>query len=517
MDTAMITENEEDAFSDITEKHMEDKPAQKTFHLEEADVEVRSNSCLRCLSNCTKRCIICIGLVACVIAVITGVILYKFHEISNNTDSKPCPKQCYLGGFESPEPSVLDYGLNFWDTHFSNVEAEAEIEKCCPDIGCFNKHYPFDVLPFPECVNKSKISFTSYTEQIAGKIIQFEQDIPEDISRANAIIFIIHGYQSVGNASWVMKMKDVLLTQHPNITVIVVDWSYYASQYFYSQSASNTRAIGAYTALLIEKLERQRNVSSNNIWCIGHSLGAHTCGYTGAKTFEYTGRKIGRITGLDPAGPCFECQSSVKVGLHKECADLVEAIHTDARGVLGQLGTKRALGHVDFYPNGLGNQPGCEAWKQKRKRHNEKSEMLLQVNGKPAPGNMDFNPGDNRKELLGSRSQLHPSISWDIMWQKRSVIRMDSAETPQEKLRRQRRNPSDALSCSHSRAYYILIEALQRPGTCVAHKQCQDVDNIPGSCNNCTNGNCATLGYKEQNVTGIYYFVTRGRSPFCLG
>ena len=64
------------------------------------------------------------------------------------------------------------------------------------------------------------------------------------------------------------------------------------------------------------------------------------------------------FTGLDPAGPCFECQPSVRVGLHAECARLVEVIHTDGDGTLEEFGTKRPLGHVDFYPNGLGNQPG---------------------------------------------------------------------------------------------------------------------------------------------------------------
>ena len=45
----------------------------------------------------------------------------------------------------------------------------------------------------------------------------------------------------------------------------------------------------------------------------------------------------------------------VSAGLNPSCADLVDVIHTD--GLF--LGMLKALGHIDFYPNGGYNQPGC--------------------------------------------------------------------------------------------------------------------------------------------------------------
>jgi len=41
-------------------------------------------------------------------------------------------------------------------------------------------------------------------------------------------------------------------------------------------------------------------------------------------------------------------------GLNPSCADLVDVIHTDSL-----LGLFTAVGHIDFYPNGGHNQPGC--------------------------------------------------------------------------------------------------------------------------------------------------------------
>ncbi len=54
-------------------------------------------------------------------------------------------------------------------------------------------------------------------------------------------------------------------------------------------------------ARLVNSMIRRRAVSPESFHIIGHSLGAHIAGYAGERI-----PNLGRITGLDPAGPLFE-------------------------------------------------------------------------------------------------------------------------------------------------------------------------------------------------------------------
>lgn len=68
---------------------------------------------------------------------------------------------------------------------------------------------------------------------------------------------------------------------------------------------------------------------------------------------------LGRITGLDPAEPHF-AKAKPPVRLDKSAADYVDIVHTDASAFIrGGLGIKETIGHVDYFPNGGTDQPGC--------------------------------------------------------------------------------------------------------------------------------------------------------------
>lgn len=83
---------------------------------------------------------------------------------------------------------------------------------------------------------------------------------------------------------------------------------------------------------------------------IGHSLGAHICGYA-AHELKLRGSEwpVARITGLDPAQPCFR-NSDPTLRLDKSDAHFVDVIHTNGHvlkklglGLPYPLGTHRVL------------------------------------------------------------------------------------------------------------------------------------------------------------------------------
>ena len=74
-----------------------------------------------------------------------------------------------------------------------------------------------------------------------------------------------------------------------------------------------------------------------------------------SQTYMYNDWYILSI-GLDPAGPLWE---EYQRGLDKNAATFVDIIVTDGKG-RGHNGSLRVAGHTCFYPNGGGDQPGCD-------------------------------------------------------------------------------------------------------------------------------------------------------------
>ncbi|OTF75485.1 hypothetical protein BLA29_011793, partial [Euroglyphus maynei] len=166
---------------------------------------------------------------------------------------------------------------------------------------------------------------------------------------------LIHGWRGDSQESWLSTLKDTLL-KAKDLNVIIVGWPGGAKN-LYTQSVSNTRIIGIMMGILIENLAQKFNVSLNSFHLIGHSLGAHVVGYAG----KHLNGSIGRITGLDPAGPFYKGLNNTEARLWHTDAQFVEAMHTDAQPIIQLgLGMFETCGHVDIYPNGGEEQPGCE-------------------------------------------------------------------------------------------------------------------------------------------------------------
>ncbi|XP_072938873.1 pancreatic lipase-related protein 2-like [Epargyreus clarus] len=166
---------------------------------------------------------------------------------------------------------------------------------------------------------------------------------------ARDTVVIIHGHHASAFNSLNPTVKDALLVAN-DINIIVVDWSVYASQ-SYSNAVGAVPSIAMFLATLITNLVGNSRVALNRLHIVGFNLGAHVAGFTG----RTLGGGVARITGLDPSKSQWGTNSR---RLNASDASYVEVIHTDGNGWQANgLGT--AIGHVDFFPNGGGNQPGC--------------------------------------------------------------------------------------------------------------------------------------------------------------
>nr|XP_033790561.1 endothelial lipase isoform X2 [Geotrypetes seraphini] len=167
--------------------------------------------------------------------------------------------------------------------------------------------------------------------------------------------FVIHGWTMSGMfESWQQKLVQALREREQDSNVVVVDWLVLAHQ-LYPRAVNNTKVVGKEIAKLLDWLQEKLQLSLANVHLIGYSLGAHVAGFAGS----LVNGTVGRITGLDPAGPMFEGADPHK-RLSPDDADFVDVLHTFTRETLGvSIGIRMPVGHVDIYPNGGDHQPGC--------------------------------------------------------------------------------------------------------------------------------------------------------------
>ncbi|CAG0892718.1 unnamed protein product [Darwinula stevensoni] len=154
------------------------------------------------------------------------------------------------------------------------------------------------------------------------------------------------------------EIKEELLKSRDQ-NVVVLSW-FGGSGPTYNQAVANIRLIGVMGAHFLAFLARETGVRIQEMHVVGQSLGAHVASYVGSALKDLRQGNLGRITGLDPAGPQFE-HTDPLVRLDPEDALFVDVIHTDATPLAaGGFGMLQPMGHVDFYPNFGSRVPGCE-------------------------------------------------------------------------------------------------------------------------------------------------------------
>uniref|UniRef100_A0A8D1YVT0 Lipase domain-containing protein n=3 Tax=Sus scrofa TaxID=9823 RepID=A0A8D1YVT0_PIG len=192
------------------------------------------------------------------------------------------------------------------------------------------------------------ILYTRKNPSCAEPLFEQDNSLSANFNTSKKTVWLIHGYRPMGSTpSWLRNFVRILLNQDMNI--IIVDWNRGATTFLYSRAVKNTRKVAVSLSRYIQNLLKH-GASLDSFHFIGVSLGAHISGFVG-KIFQ---GQVGRITGLDPAGPQFSGKPS-NGRLDYTDANFVDVIHTDTNG----LGIKEPLGHIDFYPNGGKKQPGC--------------------------------------------------------------------------------------------------------------------------------------------------------------
>ncbi|XP_024411170.2 pancreatic lipase-related protein 2 [Desmodus rotundus] len=237
---------------------------------------------------------------------------------------------------------------------------------CYTPFGCFSDERPWTgtlqrplkLFPWsPQDIDTQFLLFTNENPNNYQRISSMDLDTVKasNFRLDRKTRFIIHGFIDKGEETWLLDMcKNMFKVEEVNC--ISVDWRHGAKAH-YTQAVHNIRVVGAEIAFLIQGLSTEMGYGLENVHLIGHSLGAHAAAEAGRRL----GGLVGRITGLDPAEPCFQ-GTPEEVRLDPSDAMFVDVIHTDSAPIIPFLGfgMSQKVGHLDFYPNGGKHMPGCQ-------------------------------------------------------------------------------------------------------------------------------------------------------------
>ncbi|XP_068082337.1 pancreatic lipase-related protein 2 [Anabrus simplex] len=233
-------------------------------------------------------------------------------------------------------------------------------------LGCFPlppKHLPLKKTPeAPDVINTQFFLYTRSNVSLAQAVVY--GDNIDSLKASNfkvglPVKVLIHGYKSSGQDEGAVVGARAFL-KLINANVLLVDWEKGAAGPSYPVAVANTELVGRQLSLLLFDMI-SLGTKPSDIHIVGFSLGAHVAACA-SHMLQTRGILIARITGLDPASPIFKNQMLLDPSrkLDKEDAHFVDVIHTDGSpDFLNGFGLLQPLGHVDFFPNGGREQPGC--------------------------------------------------------------------------------------------------------------------------------------------------------------
>ncbi|XP_014478476.1 PREDICTED: pancreatic lipase-related protein 2-like isoform X2 [Dinoponera quadriceps] len=238
------------------------------------------------------------------------------------------------------------------------ISREDKSKVCYDLVGCFAvppSH--LSIKRPPEHPNVIQTKFFLYTRvnRQDPELLEYGDD-SKSISHSHFNIskplkVMIHGYKGSGS--------DVSLILGEDANIIIPDWTMGAAS-TYGIAVANSELVGRQLALILLDTINL-GINPVNIHVIGFSLGAHVAGCA-SEMLKQKNLLLSRITGLDPASPFFRHhlfrEKSRK--LDASDANLVDVIHTDgSQDFTDGFGLLKPIGHIDFFPNGGREQPGC--------------------------------------------------------------------------------------------------------------------------------------------------------------
>ncbi|CAL8104431.1 unnamed protein product [Orchesella dallaii] len=192
-------------------------------------------------------------------------------------------------------------------------------------------------------------------------LLPYQHHYSSAIRFATPSVLIIDGFLSNRTSPMSIALKNAYASWG-TLNVFVLDWGSLSgaestlgnpirTASTYKIVLSNVSRVGRRVAEFLNFLRESNMIEFGDVTLIGESLGAHVAANAAQAVQVISGIKIGRVVGLDPAGPLTQ---NIKT-LNRRDANFVDIYHTNR----GLLGTINDGGHVNIYVNGGTTQPGC--------------------------------------------------------------------------------------------------------------------------------------------------------------
>ncbi|XP_032675759.1 pancreatic triacylglycerol lipase-like [Odontomachus brunneus] len=245
------------------------------------------------------------------------------------------------------------------------VSREEKSKVCYDLVGCFAvppSH--LSIKRPPEHPNVIQTKFFLYTRanRQNPELLEYGDNLKSILhshfNTSNPLKVMIHGFKGSGSDVSVILSVNLLLDIE-DVNIIIPDWTKGAGS-TYGAAVANSELVGRQLALIFLDTINI-GISPVNIHVIGFSLGAHVAGCA-SEVLKNKNLLLGRITGLDPASPFFRHHLFREKSRKLDATDasLVDVIHTDGSQVFTDgFGLLKPIGHIDFFPNGGREQPGC--------------------------------------------------------------------------------------------------------------------------------------------------------------